>query len=142
MYFADNIFRLKSKFTTQCLQNEKQTALLAGRRPKLTKQVYTTQWSGKWDKKMCFYLPPVTRSSTVARVIQVLSNDITHQNKRFHWSLVKSPGNLHLTLRLHYIYITLFTARSIIFLPAAKLRVALGWPPRKPRVFARPGRWQ
>ena len=33
-----------------------------------------------------------------------LSNDITHQNKRFHWSLLKSPGNLHLTLHLHYTF--------------------------------------
>ena len=39
-------------------------------------------------------------------------------------------------------YITLFTARSRIFLPAAILRVALSWPPRKPTVFARLARWQ
>ena len=39
-------------------------------------------------------------------------------------------------------YITLFTARSRIFLPAAIPRVALSWPPRKPTVFARLARWQ
>ena len=39
-------------------------------------------------------------------------------------------------------YITLFTARSRIFLPAAILRVAFSWPPRKPTVFARLARWQ
>ena len=39
-------------------------------------------------------------------------------------------------------YITLFTARSRIFLPAAILRVALSWPPRKPTVFVRLARWQ
>ena len=32
--------------------------------------MYTTQWSGKW-KKMCFHSPPNTRSSIVARVMQV-----------------------------------------------------------------------
>ena len=39
-------------------------------------------------------------------------------------------------------YITLLTARSEIFLPAAILRVALCWLPRKPTVFARLARWQ
>ena len=84
------------------------SALLAGRNPKLTtaadkntyagslniehdgskkktqsKLVYTTQWSGKWEK-MCFHSPAS------------FSNEITLQNTRFHWSLLKSPG--HLTL--------------------------------------------
>ena len=36
-----------------------------------------------------------------------------------------------------YTYITLFTARSRIFLPSATLRVALSWPPRNPTIFAR-----
>ena len=39
-------------------------------------------------------------------------------------------------------YITLFTARSRIFLPAAVLWVALSWPPHKLTVFARLARWQ
>ena len=39
-------------------------------------------------------------------------------------------------------YITLFTARQRIFLPAAILRVALSWPPRKPTVFAQLACWQ
>ena len=34
-----------------------------------------------------------------------LSNDITHQNTRFHWSLLKSPGNLILhCVHLHYTF--------------------------------------
>ena len=39
-------------------------------------------------------------------------------------------------------HITLFTKRSITFLPAAILRVALSLPPRKPTVFAQLARWQ
>ena len=39
-------------------------------------------------------------------------------------------------------YITLFTARSRIFLPAAIVRVALSWSPRKPTIFARLARCQ
>ena len=39
-------------------------------------------------------------------------------------------------------YITLFTARSRTFLPAAILRVALSWPPHKPTIYARLARWQ
>ena len=39
-------------------------------------------------------------------------------------------------------YITLFTARSRIFLPAAILLVALSWPPHKPTIYARLARWQ
>ena len=49
---------------------------------------------------------------------------------------------VHSIYTLHYIYITLIKARSIIFMPAAILRVALSWPPRKPTVFARLARWQ
>ena len=52
-----------------------------------------------------------------------LSNKITHQNTRFHWSLLKSPGNP----TLHYVHLhyTFHSTRSRICLPAALLRAAL-----------------
>ena len=63
----------------------------------------------------------------------IFSNDITHQNTRFHFSLLKPPGNLTLNyVHLHYTFHS----------TAALLRAALSWPPRKPRVFARLARWQ
>ena len=62
--------------------------------------------------------------------------------------VIKSHVKLHMKSNITKIprestpYITLFTARSRIFLPAAILRVALSWPPRKPTVFARLACWQ
>ena len=47
--------------------------------------------------KMCFHSPPRTSEQKIINSSTrdaSLSNDITHQNTRFHWSLLKSPGNL------------------------------------------------
>ena len=66
----------------------------------------------------------------------------------FTTKVIKSHVKLHMKSNATKIpreftpYITLFTARSRIFLPAAILRVALSWPPRKPTVFVRLPRWQ
>ena len=63
--------------------------------------------------------------------------------------VIKSQVKLHVKSNASKIpresstsYITLFTARSRIFLTAVMLRVALNWLPRKPTVFARLARWQ
>ena len=66
----------------------------------------------------------------------------------FTTKVIKSHVKLHMKSNATKIprestpYITLFTARSRIFLPAAILRVALSWSPRKPTVFARFAGWQ
>ena len=57
-------------------------------------------------------------------------------------SFKQRKGDKIYTLHFKYTYITLFTARSRIFLPAAILCVALSWPPPKPTVFAKFARWQ
>ena len=66
----------------------------------------------------------------------------------FTTNVIKSHVKLHVKSNATKIprestpYITIFTARSRIFLPAAILHVALSWPPHKPTVFARLARWQ
>ena len=107
----------------------KQTAVIAGRNPKLTtaadknrfevaprslniehdgskinikehsKQVYTTQWSGKWEKNV-FSLTSEHKIMNCRARHASLSNDITSQNTRFHWSLLNLQGTLHYTRSL------------------------------------------
>ena len=48
-----------------------------------SKQVYTTQWSGKWEKKLFSLTSEQKIINSRARRTS-LSNDITHQNTRFH----------------------------------------------------------
>ena len=66
----------------------------------------------------------------------------------FTTKVIKSHMKLHMKSNATKIpreftpYITLFTAGSRIFLPAAIFCVALSWPPRKPTVCARLARWQ
>ena len=62
------------------------------------RQVYTTQWSGKWEKYV-FSLTSEHKIINSHTRHASLSNDITHQNTRFHCYLLKSPGNL----TLHYV---------------------------------------
>ena len=125
---AENIFPLKIKlFTIQWLQSEKQTALLAGRNPKLTTAAdknmyagvalsYRTQWfENKYQKLKASVHNSVVREmgkkvillTSEHKIINSrarhasLSNDITHQNTWFQWSPLKSLGNL----TLHYIHL-------------------------------------
>ena len=66
----------------------------------------------------------------------------------FTTEVIKSHVTLHVKSNATQIarestpYITPFTARSRVFLPAAILRIAISWPPRKPTVFARLASWQ
>ena len=81
-----------------------------------------------------------------------LSNDITHQNTRFYWSLLKSPGNLHQTLQLRHkqnfrdaigffflllYYITFFCLQLNTFVCGSIML-----PPHDPHLLARIARWQ
>ena len=65
-----------------------------------SKQVYTTQWSGKWEKNVfsLTFEHKITNSRTRHANS---SNDITHQSTRFQWSVLKSPGNLPLHFSQH-----------------------------------------
>ena len=104
--------------------------------------------------KMRFQSPPNTRARHAS-----FSNDITYQNTRFHWCLLKSPGNLHLTLHLRHkqnfrdlIGLFFYCSITLLFLWITRRffrqqldTFARGFtmlPPRDPRLFARIVRWQ
>ena len=76
-------------------------------------------------------------SSVAENIVQTL------RVRLFTTKVIKSHVKLHMKSNATEIprestpYITLFTARSRIFLPAAILRVALSWPPCKLTVFTR-----
>ena len=66
-----------------------------------------TQYNGQGNGKNVFSLTSEHKIINSCTRHASLSNDITHQNTRFHWSLLKSPGNLTLHyVALHYTFHT------------------------------------
>ena len=66
-----------------------------------------TQHNGQGNGKNVFSLTSKHKIINCLTRHASLSNDITHQNTSFHWSLLKSPGNLTLHyVALHYTFHT------------------------------------
>ena len=66
-----------------------------------------TQHNGQGNAKNVFSLTSEHKIISSRSCHASLSNDITHQNTRSHWFLLKSPGNLTLHyVALHYTFHT------------------------------------